>query len=263
MKKKLPTVLSVAGSDSSGGAGVQADLLTFANRGVWGTTAFTALTAQNPNRVSAVHAVPAKFLKAQLETVAETYQISAMKTGMLGSKSAIETIVEFHKNHGNIQLVVDPVMIATSGAKLLPNSAMGALTKKLFPRATLITPNLDEAEKLLGAPAGTTLDEFVASAIRLFEKFNTAILLKGGHATGTQIVDILVEPNGNVSLFKHKRVKNINTHGSGCTLSAAITAELAKGKNLCDAVQNAIEYLQSAMKNSAGTQLGNFIAHLQ
>ncbi|MCR5183277.1 MAG: bifunctional hydroxymethylpyrimidine kinase/phosphomethylpyrimidine kinase [Opitutales bacterium] len=264
MKKTLATALTVAGSDSGAGAGVQADLLTFAARGVWGTTVLTALTAQNPDRVSGILPVPANFLKAQLDAVVSAFPIAAMKTGMLGDLAAIEAIVRFHKRHPSIKLVVDPVMVATSGAKLFSaGTAMDALTKKLIPRATLVTPNLDEAAILLGQSAGTVSAGTVETALELFHKFGVPVLLKGGHGSGTKISDILVEFNGDVSIFTHRRLKDINTHGSGCTLSAAITAELSKGKPLRDSVQEAIEYLQAAMKHSAKTPAGNFIAHLQ
>ena len=260
-QKDLPVALSIASSDSGAAAGIQADLLTFAARGVWGTTAIAALTAQNPRTVSAIHEVSPDFLRAQIQTVTAHYKINAAKTGMLCSAQLIKTTASELKRL-RCPLVLDPVMISSSGARLLAEDAIAALTQCLFPLASLVTPNLDEVGALYGKrPA--RLEDMRAAGQALALKYRCAFLIKGGHLEGDELIDLLVLSSAEELLLKAQRKPNINTHGSGCTLSAAITAELAKGKSLTDAVKSAHQYLQAAINAPVRCQDENFIAHLR
>lgn len=249
----------MAGSDSGGGAGVQADMLAFAANGIFAASAVAAITAQNPDGVRAVSAVPADVFAAQIEAVAEYFKPEAAKTGMLFDAEHIEIAADFARRNREMLLVVDPVMISTSGSKLLRDDAVRVLREKLLPLATLITPNLDEARELLGAE----IKDVATTARELSRKFSTAVLLKGGHLDGDDIADALCPKSGEVRVFESKRVKNINTHGSGCTLSAAIAANLAKGAGLEKSVENARKYLLRGMRNPvrAGAKNEDFINH--
>ncbi len=259
MRNELPVALTIATSDSGAGAGVQADLLTFAARGVYGVTAFAALTAQNPDGVSAIEELPPEFLQAQLDQLAAYFPIRALKTGMLFSAPLIEMTARFIERE-SIPAVVDPVMVSTSGAVLLQPAAIATLEKKLLPRAVLITPNLDEAAVLLGREVKSETD-LAATAAELSERYGTAVLLKGGHLPGGTLIDTLSRPGEAPLQLTSERIENINTHGSGCTLSAAIAAELAKGLSLPDAVRAAHAYLQAAMKQPVLVRGERFIGH--
>lgn len=227
--------LTIAGSDCGGNAGVQADLRAFHAYGLHGCTVFTALTAQNPFGVSAVHSVPADFVAAQLDAVLGVYDIAAAKTGMLGDVEVIKVVAEKLKAHPEIKLVVDPVMIATSGAKLVSDEAIEAAKKYLFPLATLITPNIPEAEAL-GVGEG--------------ERWN--VLIKGGHGEGPNAVDKLyIHCSPSPSTFTSPRIAApISTHGTGCTMAASIAAELALGRGLVEAVEGAKRTVYSAIERS-------------
>ena len=282
MKNELPVALSVAGSDSGGGAGIQADLLTIAAHGVFGTTAITALTAQNPDGVSAVHPVPAAFVREQAEQVARFFKIGAAKTGMLATAEIIRSVADFFEAHPEIKVVVDPVMIATSGAKLIDDNAISTLRERLIPLASVITPNLDEAEVLLGEKFSwrgnikTEFWEVSESAEKLADTLGVPVLLKGGHGNGDEVFDALAFPkstgglHGKFSVFvKHPRIANTNTHGSGCTLSAAIAANLAGAESsadeketLADAVKRAVDYVSLGIANPLPVAGDRFIAHL-
>ena len=264
--------LTLAGSDSGGGAGIQADLLTFAAHGVFGTTAITALTAQNPDGVSSVNPVPAEFVREQAEQVARYFNIGAAKTGMLAAAEIINAVADFFEAHREIKIVVDPVMIATSGAKLIDDTAIATLRERLIPLASLVTPNLDEAEVLLGekfawrANPKTQSGEISESAEKLSEALGVPVLLKGGHGSGDEVFDVLALPKaqgGVDSLVKHSRVAGTNTHGSGCTLSAAIAANLARGacENLSSAVSRAEDYVSAGISNPLPVAGERFIAH--
>ena len=242
----LPVALTIAGSDSGAGAGIQADLLTFAARGVFGTTAITCLTAQNPLGVSAIHAAPAMFVSEQCRQVKTHFHPRALKTGMLLSAEIVEAVAGFIAASG-IPAVVDPVMVATSGATLLDPAAVAAVRGKLLPLATVVTPNLDEASLLLGRPA-VGGEHCAAEALELARLFGVPFLLKGGHARGDDLVDTLAWPDGRTLTFRARRMPGVDTHGSGCTLSAAIAAELAKGQPLANAVTEAHAYLQEAIR---------------
>lgn len=244
-----PCCLTVAGSDSGGNAGVQADLRTFHGYGLHGCTVFAALTAQNPFGVSAIHPIPTDFIAAQLAAVLGTYTIRAMKTGMLADAGAIEVIAEALKSHPEIAKVVDPVMVATSGAKLIRDDAIEALKTHLLPQATVITPNIPEAEVL----SGRKITDFASActvAEILHETYGAAIVVKGGHAFGEQAEDILCDKNG-IQTFTAPRLENpVSTHGTGCTFAAAITAELTLGHSLAEAIQGAKVYVHAAIATS-------------
>lgn len=257
---RLPVALTVAGSDSGGGAGVQADLLTFAGLGVFGTTAISCLTAQNPGGVSGVHEVPAEFVAEQARQVVDYFPVRAAKTGMLFSAPIIAAVAAFFRAHRRIRLVVDPVMVATSGAVLLKPDAIEAMRRELLPLAALVTPNLDEAAVLLGRrPEGEA--EAVAAARELAAQFRVPFLLKGGHLAGDAIADVLAWPRGRVRVFRARRIRGVDTHGSGCTLSAAIAALLARGEGLEDAVAAGRRYLRGGIARPLAVAGRRFIAH--
>jgi hydroxymethylpyrimidine/phosphomethylpyrimidine kinase len=237
--------LTIAGSDSGAGAGLQADLLTFASLGVYGTTAVTCLTAQNPLGVSAIHAAPANFVRQQCEQVQAYFSPQALKTGMLLDTAIVEVVADFIRQT-RIPAVIDPVMVATSGATLLVPAAIDAVQKILIPQASLVTPNLDEASILLGKKVLGGADA-EADARSLAKTYGVPFLLKGGHATGELLIDVLAEPNGRTMTLTAPRAPGVDTHGSGCTLSAAITAHLARGLNLAEAVEAGHQYLQQAI----------------
>jgi len=259
MIQDLPIALTIATSDSGSGAGIQADLLTFAAHDVYGLTALAALTAQNPEGVSAIEALPPDFLRAQLDQLASYFQIGAVKTGMLFNAGLIEVAAEFLQYRA-IPSVVDPVMVASSGAKLLKDDAIAVLKDELLPAATLITPNLDEAAVLLGYESS---DPFPLreAARELTDRFGAATLLKGGHMEGNKLTDVLYLPDGELVEITSTRIEGVNTHGSGCTLSAAIAAQLAKGEALIDAVHAAHAYLRNAMENPLHIRGNAFIRH--
>ncbi len=258
--RDIPAALTIAGSDSGGGAGLQADLLTFAACGVFATSAATCLTAQNPAGVTAIHAVPPEFVREQAEQIVRHFPVRAIKTGMLLNAGIIRAVAAFLRDHPEIPVVLDPVMIATSGARLLETEAVDALIRELAPRAALITPNLDEAALLLGAgPLRQTRPE---DARALARRLGAPVLLKGGHAESGTLTDLLAMPDGTVHTHTARRHPTINTHGSGCTLASAIAAHLALGKPLPEAVAAAHAYLQGAIARPLRIAGESFIAHL-
>jgi hydroxymethylpyrimidine/phosphomethylpyrimidine kinase len=240
-------VLTIAGSDSGGGAGIQADLKTFSALGVFGTSVITAITAQNLSGVSAVQAIDPEVVQKQLQAVLEGFPIKAIKTGMLFSAEIIEVIAQTLFNYHEIPLVVDPVFAATSGSMLIRDDAIRQLQEKLFPLAKLITPNIPEAEILLEEKIKNRHD-LEQTAQKLFEDFNAPVLMKGGHLTN-MAVDILVDAEG-MEPFASNLISNVNNHGSGCTLASAIAAALAKEESLRQAVKTAKTYITDALKNS-------------
>lgn len=252
-----PIALTIAGSDPSGGAGIQADLKTFSALGVYGTTIITALTAQNTQGVFGVHAVPADFITLQADTLAADIKVTAAKTGMLGDRATVEAVVAILQRHDFGPIVVDPVMVATSGDVLLAADAIAAVRDHLIPLATLITPNLHEAAKLLDEPAAQTVEDMKRQGQRLLALKPKAVLIKGGHLSGEQAIDVLVTPQG-ITEHSAPRIDTLNTHGTGCTLSAAVAAELAKGEPLIwEAVANAKEYLWRTLYAGASLQVGH------
>jgi hydroxymethylpyrimidine/phosphomethylpyrimidine kinase len=245
--------LTIAGSDSGGGAGIQADLKTFAALGVYGTSVITALTAQNTRGVTGIHDVPADFIVAQMDAVFSDLAVNAVKIGMLSRVAAIAAAAAGLERHHAKNIVVDPVMVATSGDRLLAAEAIEALRTRLMPRAIVITPNLPEAAALLDRPLARDEAEMEAQARALLALGPQAVLLKGGHGTGEESVDLLVDAD-NLTRLSAKRIVTKNTHGTGCTLSSAIAAGLAKGLALHDAVRQAKDYVTAAI--SAADALG-------
>jgi hydroxymethylpyrimidine/phosphomethylpyrimidine kinase len=244
--------LTIAGSDSGGGAGIQADLKTFAAHGVFGTTAVTAVTAQNTVSVIGVEELPASFVGLQIDAVVTDIGVDAVKTGMLSSERIIEVVARKLEEHRIEKAVVDPVMVSKSGARLLNPDAVTALARDLLPRALLVTPNLPEAATLVGFPVDNDLSALEA-AKRLVKMGARAALVKGGHGAGAESVDVLFY-RGIIRRFRARRIASMNTHGTGCTFSAAIAAELALGCDLEEAVERAKIYLTKAL--SAGLELG-------
>lgn len=259
-RPELPVAITVAGSDSGANAGIQADLLTFAAFSVFGTTAITCLTAQNPSGVSAVEVTPAAFVREQLQQVAKFHTLRALKSGMLFTAPVVRVVAAFLDAHPRLPAVIDPVMVATSGAVLLQPEAIAAIKIRLLPRATIVTPNLDEAGVLLGRKPETP-DEITEAAQTLAKKFKTAFLVKGGHLEGETVVDVLAQPRGRPTIYHGSRIADVDTHGSGCTLSAAIAAGLALGQALPDAVEAARNYLRRGLKKSLQIGRQRYIAH--
>ncbi|MBS3966577.1 MAG: bifunctional hydroxymethylpyrimidine kinase/phosphomethylpyrimidine kinase [Truepera sp.] len=246
--------LSIAGSDSGGGAGIQADLKTFAAHRVFGTSAVTLITAQNTRRVSHVHVLEPALVVAQLKRVLEDFPVKAAKTGALGTAAVISALAPALQGAG-LPLVIDPVMIAKSGDLLLELEAITVLREELLPLAALVTPNVREAEQLFGLEPGQirTSDDLQ----RLAESsFAIPVLLKGGHLEGSEVTDYLVV-DGQVEAFRDKRIQTRHLHGTGCTLSAAITARLALGEPLPTAVRGARRYLQAAIEQAPGLGQGH------
>ncbi|GLV48317.1 hydroxymethylpyrimidine/phosphomethylpyrimidine kinase [Thermus sp. LT1-2-5] len=244
----MRVALTIAGSDSGGGAGVQADLKTFFRFGVYGASALTLVTAQNTLGVRRVHLLPPELVYAQIQSVAEDLPVHAAKTGALGSGEIVLAVAEAVVRFGLRPLVVDPVMVAKGGDPLLAQEAVAALKERLFPLADLITPNRLEAEALLGEPI-PTLAEAKEAAKALLALGPRAVLLKGGHLEGEEAVDLLAT-RGGVRAYAAPRVATRNTHGTGCTLSAAIAALLARGRPLEEAVAEAKAYLTRALKTA-------------
>lgn len=245
----MPVALSIAGSDSGGGAGVQADLRTFAAFEVHGLSAITCLTAQNPGGVTGVQAAKASLVKAQIEAVWGPFQPGAVKTGMLYSASIIRGVVEVLGRLGaDVPLVVDPVMVATSGANLMQSAAFRALNDCLLPRATLVTPNLDELSLLTGRSI-RNVEQLREAARVLRDRCGCAVLAKGGHLKGSEAVDILWDGREEW-LLTASRVRGVSTHGTGCTYSAAIAAGMARGWGLVESVREAKDYITQAIGDS-------------
>jgi len=237
---------TVAGSDSSGGAGIQADLKTFAALGVYGASVITALTAQNTQGVTAIHNVPVDFIAAQIDTVFSDLDVAAVKIGMLSQVAIIETVARGLERHRARNIVLDPVMVATSGDRLLAADAVEALRNVLIPRAIVVTPNLPEAAALTGATAARNEREMEIQARELLTLGARNVLIKGGHGSGDESVDLLVG-EGELLRLSARRVATKNTHGTGCTLSSAIAAGLARGLDLRTAAREAKAFVTAAV----------------
>lgn len=256
-REALPIALTIAGSDSGGGAGIQADLKTFHSFGVFGTSVVTAITAQNTKGVQAIHPVPLSDVRAQLDSVVSDLRPGAVKTGMLATSALVGEVARALKHHGLTTYVMDPVMVATSGDRLLEREAERALAGDLLPLATVVTPNLEEAAILVGEPVETE-GQMVEAARRLVEMGASAALVKGGHlevdgggGSGPEVVDILWD-GAREHVFRRPRVDTVHTHGTGCTLSAAIAAGLARGDDLFAAVERALRYVARAIATAPG-----------
>lgn len=249
-----PIALTIAGSDSGGGAGIQADLKTFHRFGVFGTSVVTAVTAQNTVGVSAVHAIPLDVVRAQIDVVATDLRPAAIKTGMLASDALVRTVADGLRHHGLHGYVMDPVMVATSGDPLLDESAVTTLKTVLLPLSDLVTPNLHEARILTGIEIGTRAD-LGRAARALVEMGAGACLVKGGHLEG-DAVDLLWDGRAE-RVWSRRRIDTRHTHGTGCTLSAAVTAGLAEGRPLGEAVDRAIRFVARAIETAPGLGQGH------
>ena len=249
----IPIALTIAGSDSSGGAGIQADLKTFAAFGVYGACVITALTAQNTQGVNGIHAVPAEFVTAQIDAVFGDLDVRAVKIGMVAQRATIEAIAASLARWSPKHVVLDPVLVATSGDRLLSAAAILHLQTSLIARASLITPNLPEAAALLGEPVASDETAIVRQGQLLLAMGCPAVLIKGGHAQGSESIDYLVTGNGTLAL-PAPRIATQNTHGTGCSLSSAIAAGLAKGENLETAIRTAKAWISAAI--AAADRLG-------
>lgn len=243
-----PAVLSIAGSDSGGGAGIQADLKTFENFRVFGTTAVTCITAQNPDGVRSVQALSADLVSDQIRAVCEAFPVAAAKTGMLYSVEIIRAVAQTVVQQGIPVLVVDPVMVASSGAQLLKPDAVEALCNDLLPHARVVTPNAHEAEILWGHPV-RSVDDLKAAARDICERYDVACIAKGGHLPGEEVIDVLFD-EGQEWVFKGPRILADQTHGCGCSFSAALTACLARGKHLGEAFATAKKFVAEAIKHA-------------
>jgi hydroxymethylpyrimidine/phosphomethylpyrimidine kinase len=252
----IPIALTIAGSDSSGGAGVQADLKTFAAFGVYGASVITALTAQNTQGVTGIHQVPADFVTAQIDAVFADLDVKAVKIGMVSQRAAIEAIEGGIQRWSPEHIVLDPVMVATSGDRLLAPDAIEALRTRLIPRASLITPNLPEAAALLDEQVASSETQIESQGRRLLAMGSGAVLIKGGHGKGAESIDYLFRQAGVVALAA-PRIATKNTHGTGCSLSSAIAAGLAKGGDLETAVRNAKTWVTAAIAAADRLRVGH------
>ncbi|GGC10836.1 hydroxymethylpyrimidine/phosphomethylpyrimidine kinase [Marinobacterium zhoushanense] len=259
MTSQTPIALTIAGSDSGGGAGIQADLKTFSALGVYGASVITALTAQNTREVRAIHDVPADFIADQLNTVFDDLAVSAIKIGMLSRPETIRTIAAILRERASGNIVLDPVMVAKSGDKLLADEAVDALRSELLPLATLITPNLPEAAVLLGVDEAVSVEAMREQALSLLQLGPAAVLIKGGHladSSSDDSADLLLAPQQEHWL-PAKRIATRNTHGTGCTLSSAIAAGLARGLPIQTAVEQAKTYITEAIQAADTLRVGS------
>lgn len=251
----IPIALTIAGSDSSGGAGIQADHKTFAALGVYGASVITAVTAQNTTGVTAVHAIPADIVSAQIRAVTCDLDVTAIKIGMVFSADIAVAIAACIAEVPHIPVVLDPVMIATSGARLIDESAVGIIVSHLFPRVLCVTPNLAEAASLSGQPIAVDEAAIIDQARCILAMGAQSVLMKGGHGNGRESIDLLVTPM-ELHHFAAARIDTHNLHGTGCTLSAAIAAELARGATLPEAVAAAKRYVTGAIAAAVDRQIG-------
>ncbi len=250
MTDRIPVALTIAGSDSGGGAGIQADLKSFHAFGVFGTSALTAVTVQNTRGVSGVHPIPVDVVRAQVRAVAEDLHPAACKSGMLATAELVRAVAESIREHRLAHYVLDPVMVASSGHRLLDEDAERTVADELVPLAALVTPNLDEAAILVGAPV-EDLDGMRRAAAALVEMGARAALLKGGHLRSSELVDVLFDGR-DWHEWRRPKLDTRNTHGTGCTLSAAVAAGLAHGRPLTTAVEDALGYVSRAMHAAPG-----------
>ncbi|MEM8793703.1 MAG: bifunctional hydroxymethylpyrimidine kinase/phosphomethylpyrimidine kinase [Pseudomonadota bacterium] len=255
-RTKTPIALTIAGSDSGGGAGIQADLKAFSALGVYGASVITAITAQNTREVTAVEGISPVMVRAQIDAVFDDLDIGAVKIGMLAVPSIIEAVAEGLEGK-DIPIVLDPVMVAKSGAVLLEPEAISALIEHLLPRATVITPNLPEAAQILGLADAKTPTEMTAQGEALLAKGANTVLMKGGHGSGDTCTDLLIQAGNEPVKFEANRLETRNTHGTGCTLSSAIAAGLAKGETLTEAVRKAHTYLHKAIIAADSLTIGS------
>ena len=250
----MKKALTIAGSDSGGGAGIQADLKAFAAHGVWGTSAIAAVTAQNTLGVTAAFPLPCDIITAQIEAVASDIGVDAVKTGMLATAAIVYAVAEALARFTMVNVVVDPVMVSKSGAVLLAGDAVDAMRKQLLPLATVVTPNAEEAEALTGLTI-RTVDDSRLAAQRIHDMGPAAVIVKGGHLQTADVVDVLFDGH-DLMEFRHARVPGTNTHGTGCTFAAAMAANLALGKTIAEAIPLAQAYVEGAIRHGAAAGRG-------
>jgi hydroxymethylpyrimidine/phosphomethylpyrimidine kinase len=253
---RYPRVLSIAGSDSGGGAGIQADLKTFSALGCFGMTAITAITAQNTRGVDAIHAVPAEMLAKQIDAVVTDIGVDAVKIGMLHDPDVVNVVAQAIRRYQWRRVVLDPVMVAAGGDRLIAEETIAVLVRELFPLATVITPNLHEAALLLGRSVQNE-SELAAAAEDLMKSGAQAVLLKGGHLRGKEVVDLLLQRDSQVIRMSSLRIESRNTHGTGCTLSSAVACHLAVGHELAEAVRLARSYVYQAIAQGVDVKTGH------
>lgn len=251
----IPVALTIAGSDSGGGAGIQADLKTFHAFGVFGTSAITAITAQNTVGVRAVHAVPAGVVREQISAIVDDFDVRAVKSGMLATRELVELVAAAIREAGLADYVLDPVMVASSGDRLLDEDAVSAIIKLLLPMSTLVTPNLDEARMLTGIEVHHE-QSMRAAAKLLVARGARAALIKGGHLAGDEVADVFFD-GAEFETYRKPRIATSSTHGTGCTLSAAVTAGLAHGRMLKVAVADALDFVNRAIATAPGIGHGH------
>ncbi|MEX0856034.1 MAG: bifunctional hydroxymethylpyrimidine kinase/phosphomethylpyrimidine kinase [Gemmatimonadota bacterium] len=251
----LRVALTIAGSDSGGGAGIQADIKTFQAFGVFGTSAVTAITAQNTTGVSAVHPIPLEVVRALIDAVVQDLSPAGVKTGMLATAALVEAVASAIEWHGLHRYVLDPVMVSSSGHRLLESDAVSAVVGRLLPLSALVTPNLDEARILTGLPVSGE-DGQREAARRLVEMGAGAALVKGGHGEGTEVLDVLWDGTRERS-WRRPRMRTRNTHGTGCTLSAGVAAGLALGRTLDEAVDRSLAFVAAAIQSAPGLGAGH------
>jgi len=254
---RVPAALTIAGSDPSGGAGIQADLKTFTVLGVYGASVLTALTAQSTRGVAGILAVPPAFVTLQISTLADDLDIRAVKTGMLNDRATVTAVAEALRRYELSPLVVDPVMVATSGDMLLEPAAVEAVRTELVPLADVLTPNLAEAARLLDRPVAESEAEMEAQARSLLELGCKAVVLKGGHGKGAEAVDVLLRRGGEPMRLSLPRIATRNTHGTGCTFAAALTAYLVRGKTIESAARSAKRFVHAALQAGASLAVGH------
>jgi hydroxymethylpyrimidine/phosphomethylpyrimidine kinase len=255
-KYRYPVVLSIAGSDSGGGAGIQADLKTMSALGCFGTTAITAVTVQNTLGVSGIHLIPVAFVKAQIKAVMDDLKPSAVKIGMVPSAELAIAIAEVLAVYPKVPIVFDPVMVATSGRRLIESDTTAMFEKDLFPLAQIVTPNLDEAA-ILAEIEINTLGDMKAAATRIMQYGCNAVLVKGGHLKGFDLFDVYLDKHGDERIFRSTAIDTRNTHGTGCSLSSAIASFIALGYNLPKAVMQSKLYVQHAIEHGTDVKTGS------
>lgn len=255
-KFRYPVLLSIAGSDSGGGAGIQADLKTFSALGCYGTTAITAITVQNTLGVSSIHSIPAEIVRGQIKAVMDDIKPSAIKIGMVHSAELAIAIASLLKGYPGTPIVFDPVMSATSGCSLIEKDVIDILKKELFPLVQIVTPNLDEAVLLAEMPVHT-IDDMKESAARIIKTGCNSVLVKGGHLKGADLYDVYKDKNGHERVFKTQAINTNNTHGTGCSLSSAIASFIARGNDMVIAIAESKKYIHHAIENGKDVKTGN------
>jgi hydroxymethylpyrimidine/phosphomethylpyrimidine kinase len=249
-----PSVLAIAGFDGSGGAGIQADIKTISAHGCYATTVLTSLPIQNTLGVQSIHHIPAQVVADQMTSIMVDITPEVIKIGMVANNSILTEIIRLFNNYPQIPIVLDPVMVSSSGHRLLEEDACATMLERLFPIATLVTPNLDEASVLAGMPIISVDDMYLAGA--KIKRHCKALLLKGGHLERKQLVSLYFDEAGEVHIFESPRLETANTHGTGCTLSSAIAANIAKGESMMTALSNAQDYVHQAILNAADVRMG-------